>query len=99
MRMSAWSSDVCSAELSARLQTKSGGKVDARFVAVQFPNGEMVRFSIIAPAGGLARIEQQMIRSVNTLKYLSEQEAAALKPLRLKETGRAACRERACYYG
>lgn len=72
------------ATASARVQTKSGGNVDARFVAVQFPNGEMVRFSIIAPAGGLARIEQQMIGSVNTLKYLSEQEAAALKPLRLK---------------
>ena len=51
---------------------------------MQFPNGEMVRFSIIAPAGGLSRIEQDMIRSVNTLKYLSEQEAAAIKPLRLR---------------
>lgn len=72
------------ATASARVQTKSGGNVDARFVAVQFPNGEMVRFSIIAPAGGLQRIEPDMIRSVNTLKYLTEQEATAIKPLKLR---------------
>ena len=32
----------------------------------------------------MGKIEQTMIRSVNTLKYLSEAEAKAIRPLRLK---------------
>jgi predicted Zn-dependent protease len=69
---------------SARVQLKSGGNADLRFVAVGFPTDDILRFVIIAPAGGMGRIEQAMIRSVNTLKYLSEAEAKAVKPLRLK---------------
>lgn len=69
---------------SARVQMKSGGSADIRFVAVGFPTDDILRFTIIAPAGGLAKIEPAMIRSVNTLKHLSETEAKAIKPLRLK---------------
>jgi predicted Zn-dependent protease len=69
---------------SARVQMKSGGSADVRFVAVGFPTDAILRFVIIAPAGGLSKIEPAMIRSVNTLKYLSEAEAKAIKPLRLK---------------
>lgn len=68
----------------ARVQSKSGGSADIRFVAVGFPTDDIVRFAIIAPAGGLSKIEAQMIKSVNTLKYLTEAEAKAIKPLRLK---------------
>ncbi|HEX6956757.1 MAG TPA: M48 family metalloprotease [Ferrovibrio sp.] len=67
----------------ARVQAKSGDNVDARFVAVGFPSDDIVRFVIIAPAGQLKSIEATMIKSVNTLKYLSPSEAAAVKPLRL----------------
>jgi predicted Zn-dependent protease len=65
------------------VQAKSGDNVDARFVAVGFPSDDIVRFVIIAPAGQLKSIEATMIKSVNTLKYLSPSEAAAVKPLRL----------------
>lgn len=68
---------------SARIQTKSGS-ADVRFVAVGFPTDAILRFAIIAPAGGLGKIEQTMIRSVNTLKYLSDAETKAVKPVRLK---------------
>jgi predicted Zn-dependent protease len=69
---------------SARVQSKSGGTVDVRFVAVGFPTDEIIRFVIIAPAGGLSKIEATMIKSVNTLKFLSESEAKAVQPLRLR---------------
>ncbi len=69
---------------SARIQQRSGGSADVRFVAVGFPTDDILRFVIIAPAGGLSKIEPAMIRSVNTLKHLSEAEARAIKPLRLK---------------
>ena len=67
-----------------RVPMKSGGNADLRFVAVGFPTDDILRFVVIAPAGGLAKIEPAMIRSVNTLKYLSEAEAKAIRPLRLK---------------
>lgn len=69
---------------SARIQMKSGGNADVRFIAVGFPTDAILRFVIIAPAGGLSKIEPAMIRSVNTLKFLSEGEAKAVRPLRLK---------------
>ncbi|WP_370154223.1 M48 family metalloprotease [Ferrovibrio sp.] len=69
---------------TARVQLKSGGNADLRFIAVGFPTDDILRFVVIAPAGGLAKIEAAMIRSVNTLKYLSEAEAKAVRPLRLK---------------
>lgn len=71
------------ATASARISTKSG-TADVRFVAVGFPTDAILRFAIIAPAGGLGKIEQSMIRSVNTLKYLSDAEVKATKPVRLR---------------
>jgi len=68
---------------SARIQTKSGS-ADVRFVAVGFPTDAILRFAIIAPAGGLGKIEQSMIRAVNTLKYLNDAEVKAVRPVRLK---------------
>lgn len=68
---------------SARINTKSGS-ADVRFIAVGFPTDAILRFAILAPAGGLGKIEQNMIRSVNTLKYLSDAEVKAVKPVRLK---------------
>lgn len=69
---------------STRLQQKNGSSVDARFVAVGFPTDDILRFVIIAPAGGLSKIEPTVIRSVNTLRHLSESEARAVKPVRVK---------------
>lgn len=69
---------------SARVQSKNGGSVDARFVAIGFPTDDIVRFVIIAPAGGLSKIEASMIKSINTLKYLSESEVKTIQPLRLR---------------
>jgi predicted Zn-dependent protease len=71
------------ATASARLQMKSGN-ADVRFVAVGFPTDAILRFVIIAPPGGLSKIEPAVIRSVNTLKHLSEAEAKAVQPVRLK---------------
>jgi predicted Zn-dependent protease len=71
------------ATASSRLQLKSGN-ADVRFIAVGFPTDDILRFVIIAPAGGLSKIEPTMIRSVNTLRHLSEAEARAVKPVRLK---------------
>src|SRR3546814_18014852 len=109
MRISDWSSDVCSSDLvkasrnaldyltriwvpnlrlrdaetitvggmpaatdSARVQLKSGGNADLRFVAVGFPTDDILRFVVIAPAGRLAKIAPDMIRSVDQLQYLPE---------------------------
>lgn len=71
------------ATASGRVQLKSGN-ADVRFVAVGFPTDAILRFVIIAPPGGLSKIEQPVIRAVNTLKHLSEAEAKAVKPVRLK---------------
>jgi predicted Zn-dependent protease len=71
------------ATATARIQTKSGTN-DVRFIAVGFPTDDILRFVVIAPTGGLGKIDQTMIRSVNTLKHLSAAEAAAVKPVRLK---------------
>lgn len=71
------------ATASGRVQMKSGN-ADVRFVAVGFPNDSILRFVIIAPPGGMGKIEQTVIRSVNTLKYLSDADVKAVKPVRLK---------------
>jgi predicted Zn-dependent protease len=67
----------------SRAPLKSG-TADLRFIAVGMPNDSIVRFVVMAPPGGLSRIDQAMIRSVNTLKYLSDAEVKAVKPVRLK---------------
>jgi predicted Zn-dependent protease len=69
---------------AARVQLQSGGSADLRLVAVGMPDDSITRFMIIAPAGRLAAVEPQMIRAVNSLRYLTPAEAAAVKPLRLK---------------
>lgn len=71
------------ATASARLQMKSGN-AEVRFVAVGFPSDDILRFVIIAPVGGLSKIEQSMIRSINTLRHLSDAEAKEVNPVRLK---------------
>jgi predicted Zn-dependent protease len=71
------------ATASGRVQMKSGN-ADVRFVAVGFPTDAILRFVIIAPPGGLSKIEQPVIRAVNTLKHLSDAEVTAVKPVRLK---------------
>lgn len=71
------------ATASGRVQMKSGN-ADVRFVAVGFPTDAILRFVIIAPPGGLSKIEPDVIRSVNTLKHLSDAEVKAVKPVRLK---------------
>lgn len=69
---------------AARVQLKSGGNADLRLVAVGMPDDSIVRFMIIAQAGRLQAVEPQMIRAVNTLRYLTPAEAAAVKPLKIK---------------
>lgn len=71
------------ATASGRLQMKSGN-AEVRFVAVGFPTDDILRFVIIAPVGGLSKIEPALIRSINTLRHLSEAEAQQVKPVRLK---------------
>ncbi|WP_341912982.1 M48 family metalloprotease [Ferrovibrio terrae] len=71
------------ATATARIQLKSGN-ADVRFVAVGFPTDDIMRFVVIAPPGGLGKIDQLALRSINTLKHLSAAEAAAVKPVRLK---------------
>lgn len=68
----------------ARTQMRDGTTVDLRFVAVSVPSGDMVRFVLISPTGMTAQLEPQAIRAVNTLRYLTEDEARAVQPLRVK---------------
>lgn len=68
----------------ARVQTKDGSTVDARFVAVGFPTDDILRFVLLAPPRLLPQVEGDVIRAVNTVRHLSAEEAARVQPLRLK---------------
>lgn len=68
----------------ARSQMKDGSNVDLRFVAVRLPSGEMARFVFISPPALTASLEPHAITAVNTLRYLTEDEARAVQPLKVR---------------
>lgn len=68
----------------ARGQSRDGSQVALRFVTVGFPTGDMLRFVLIAPPNAMAQLEPSVIRAVNTLRHLSDAEANAVQPYRVK---------------
>ena len=64
-------------------QSQSGGQVQLRFVAIQAP-GAMYRFLFQAPANQAGRLEPEFIKTANSFRGISAQEANAWKPLRVR---------------
>lgn len=64
-------------------QSQSSGQVQLRFVAIQAP-GAMYRFLFQAPVNQAGRLEPEFIKTANSFRTISAQEAAAWKPLRVR---------------
>lgn len=64
------------------------GNVDVRLVAVRGDNGgqngTMYRFTMLAPSGALGRFDPAFQQTANSFRRLGRQEAAALKPRRVR---------------
>src|SRR3546814_5476745 len=92
MRISDWSSDVCSSDLQAcgRIGEAQQG-VDARLSGRSEAGNA-------AEMGGVAGNRQQEIMRKALVGAL-QQEMRVAQPVRQPEIGRASCRERVCQYG
>ena len=64
------------------------GNVDVRLVAIRGDNGgqngTMYRFTMLAPSGALGRFDPAFQQTANSFRRLGRQEAAALKPRRVR---------------
>ncbi|WP_448203648.1 M48 family metalloprotease [Azospirillum sp. sgz302134] len=60
------------------------GAVDVRLVAVQAGGNGMFRFTFLAPSGTLGRLDPAFQQTANSFRRLSRQEAASLRPLRVR---------------
>ncbi len=60
------------------------GNVDVRLVAIRGDNGTMHRFTMLAPSGALGRFDPAFQQTANSFRRLSRQEAASLKPRRVR---------------
>ena len=67
-----------------RGQTRNGGTVDLRLVAVRWHDGQIYRFQFVAPPQVMQRYERQFRETTYSLRALSRSEAAALKPNRIR---------------
>ena len=67
----------------ARLETRSGTR-DVRLVVVRFGEGQIHRFAFLTPPKLTSRLAEELQRTTYSLRRLSEQEAAALKGLRIR---------------
>lgn len=61
-----------------------GGRAFVRLVAVRFPNGRVYRLLCVAPVSGAASIDQGFRSTAASLRPISDAEAAALKPMRIR---------------
>ncbi len=67
------------------LRSETGqGPIDYRLVAVRAPEGTIYRFLFVAPARVAARLSESMRKTTYTFRTLDENEAAALRPRRLR---------------
>lgn len=71
------------ATAAAQVKLKDGSTAFARFVALAAP-GAMYRFQFIAPVNGRAKHDPLFRDAVMSFRTLSEAQAAALKPLRVR---------------
>src|SRR3546814_14841240 len=104
MRISDWSSDVCSSDLARRNQ---GFKRGLQAAQVSDPAADLVQVTLadrLDVAAGIATLfaEDEKcpdIRDRKTEVAASPDEAQPHDPGRIVEIGRATCRERRCQYG
>jgi predicted Zn-dependent protease len=71
------------ATAQAAIQSQQGGQAVARLVVIGAGDA-LYRFMFIAPNNVARQVQTELIQSVRTFHRLSPQEAAALKPLRLR---------------
>jgi len=67
----------------SRLNTQSG-PVDVRFTAIRFTPDRIFRFQFIAPSQVAAQLGPEFGKVTGSFRRLTDQEAAALKPYRLR---------------
>ena len=68
---------------SGRIETQQGA-VDVRLVAIRFRADQIYRFLFMTPPDKTAGFNEPFRRATHSFRALSEAEAAALKPLRLR---------------
>lgn len=68
---------------AARVQTR-GGPADLRLVAVRWSGDRVYRFLFLTPPRETQALDTELRRTAFSLRSLSSQEAAALKPLRIR---------------
>jgi len=61
-----------------------GERADIRLVAIRFDNGTMYRFTFLAPAGSLSRVDREFQATANSFHRLTRQDAAQLQPRRVR---------------
>src|SRR3546814_16842291 len=106
MRISDWSSDVCSADLLVDVLKAMGGDIeliDARDVGGEPVADLRVRHShlkgiAVDPAVAPSMIDEYPILFVAAALAEGRTVTTGLDELRVKEIGRASCRERVCQY-
>src|SRR3546814_6012776 len=93
LRISDWSSDVCSSDLIMRLRIMERSSVDLM---------DVLAFVRVVETGAFARAAERMGMSKSILSRrvarLEEQLGAKLLTRTAQELGRASCRERVCQY-
>src|SRR3546814_2456252 len=97
MRISDWSSDVCSSDLLASLTINgmeaatgttrlatTAGPFDLRLLTARGAAGTVYRFLFATPAGDTARMTEGLQQAGFSLRELDMVEAAAVEPYRLR---------------
>jgi predicted Zn-dependent protease len=67
----------------SRLNTQQG-PIDVRFTAIRFAPDRIFRFQFMAPSPVMAQIAPELGKVTGSFRRLTDQEAAALKPSRLR---------------
>ncbi|WP_395458822.1 M48 family metalloprotease [Azospirillum melinis] len=63
-----------------------GTSADIRLVAIRAPDGKMYRFTFLAPAGSLARFDNDFQAAANSFHRMTAEEAARYRPRRVQVT-------------
>jgi predicted Zn-dependent protease len=72
------------ATATTRAQLKNVGTVDVRFVAIAWSEDTFYRFLFVTPPNGLRNLDPAFQRTAQSFHRLSEAEAAAIRPLRVR---------------
>src|SRR3546814_2919743 len=96
MRISDWSSDVCSSDLAQRLIFQHGVGEQVKLVLMTLQYFLRPRIALLdQPANFLVDQLRRLVRHVDALALRIAEEGFALLLLKI---GRASCRERVCQY-